>query len=161
VTRLTAYTAPQELHDLAFRYGDAVDRRDACRLGAIFTSGGVIGGYGQAGVRYCGAEGWQQMIDEVSASFAETMHNVFNQVFERDGEGEVCGITTGIASHIIAQQDGKLSVLDFAMRYHNHYAIEHGEWKFSERRLEVVWVETRPASRFSTEMFGRELSGFQ
>jgi len=161
LTGLTAYVAPQELHDLAFRYGDAVDLRDAQRLGAVFTSCGVIGGYGQAGARYRGPTGWQQMIADVSASFSETMHNVFNQVFERDAEGRISGTTTGIASHIVAREGGAISVLDFAMRYHILYAIEHGEWKFSERRLEVVWVETRPANRFSVEMFGRELSGFQ
>lgn len=75
------YTAPQELHDLAMRYGLAVDNRDAAMLGSIFIRDGVIRGHGQSGARYAGPAGWDKMIAEVSASFGRTMHNVFNQTF--------------------------------------------------------------------------------
>lgn len=162
MSELKAFTAPQELHDLAFRYGLAVDNRDAAMLGAAFTRDGVISGYGQAGARYAGAAGWQTMIAEVSASFGRTMHNVYNQTFEIAADGTITGLTTGIASHLLTgpPEAESLRLLDFAMRYYNSYAMEDGVWKFAERALEVLWVETRQVQRFSAAMLGRELQGF-
>lgn len=156
------YTAPQELHDLAFRYGQAVDDRDAEMLASVFTRDGLIRGHGQAGVRYAGAAGWKTMIAEVTASFDRTMHNVHNQTFDIAEDGTVTGLTTGIASHILpSRSEGdNLCLLDFAMRYYNRYAVEDGVWKFAERSMEVVWVETRQVKPYSPGMMGRELQGF-
>ena len=156
------FTARQELHDLAFRYGLAVDSRDPAMLGGVFTRDGAIRGHGESRARYRGEAGWQAMIAEVSASFDQTMHNVFNQTFEIDAQGIVTGLTTGIASHLLPAppEAAERTLLDFAMRYHTRYAQEDGAWKFAERALEVVWVETRPVRRFSPAMLGRELRGF-
>ena len=156
------YTAPQELHDLAFRYGLAVDNRDAALLGSVFTRDGVIRGYGEVAARYTGAAGWHRMITEVSNSFGRTMHNVYNQTFEISSDGAISGLTTGVASHLLPAEAGASTWrrLDFAMRYHNRYALEDGAWKFSERALEVLWVETGQVAPFSTDMLGRELRGF-
>ena len=63
------YAAPQELHDLAFRYGLAVDSRDPAMLAAIFTRDGTLRGLGEGQARYTGMAGWERMIAEVSASF--------------------------------------------------------------------------------------------
>ena len=52
------------------------------------------------------------------------------------------------------------TLLDFAMRYHDRYAREAGQWKFADRQLEVVWVETRKVGPFSPAMMGRDLRGF-
>ena len=156
------YTAPQELHDLAMRYGLAVDNRDAAMLGSIFIRDGVIRGHGQSGARYTGPAGWDKMIAEVSASFGRTMHNVFNQTFEIASDGTITGLTTGVASHVLRAEPeaAEQPLLDFAMRYHNRYAIEDGAWKFAERALEVLWVETRRVRPFSANMLGKELQGF-
>jgi len=45
------YAAPQELHDLAFRYGLAVDSRDPAMLAAIFTRDGTLRGLGEGQAR--------------------------------------------------------------------------------------------------------------
>ncbi|NCU10586.1 MAG: hypothetical protein GXC70_00250, partial [Sphingomonadaceae bacterium] len=99
---------------------------------------------------------------EVSASFGQTMHNVFNQTFDRAADGTVTGLTTGIASHLLpaAEGDAGAALMDFAMRYHNRYALEDGQWKFADRQLEVVWVERRQVAGFDPAMLGRELRGF-
>jgi hypothetical protein len=156
------FAAPQELHDLAFRYGLAVDSRDPAMLAAAFTREGTLRGLGEGKARYTGTAGWERMIAEVSASFGQTMHNVFNQTFDRAADGTVTGLTTGIASHLLPVAEGNATVplLDFAMRYHNRYALEDGRWKFADRQLEVVWVETRQVGRFDPAMLGRELKGF-
>ena len=159
---LESFTAPQELHDLAFRYGLAVDSRDVAMLAGVFTLGGTLRGIGEAKARYIGTEGWARMIAEVSVSFDKTMHNVFNQTFERALDGTMTGQTTGIASHILPAPEGssELTLLDFAMRYHNRYAREDGQWKFADRQLEVVWTEARKVKPFDPTMMGRELKGF-
>jgi hypothetical protein len=102
------------------------------------------------------------MIAEVSNSFGRTMHNVYNQTFEISSDGAISGLTTGVASHLLPAETGASTWrrLDFAMRYHNRYALEDGAWKFSERALEVLWVETGQVAPFSTDMLGRELRGF-
>ena len=156
------FDAPPPLRDLAHRYALAVDSRDAAMLAGLFVSGGTLRGHGQAEPRYAGAEGFARMIAEVEASFGATMHNVFNQTYERAADGTVTGHVTGVASHVLPGGDGQgeLTLLDFAMRYHDRYAQEGGVWKFADRQLEVVWVERRRAARFSAAMMGRELSGF-
>lgn len=156
---MTQYTASQELHDLAVRYALAVDTRDATMLASIFTSGGVIRGFGENPIEFRGAEGFARMIEQVDAAFDQTMHNVFNQTFQRDDRGEVTGLTTSIASHLL--KGDPCSLLDFAMRYHNQYAQEDGVWKFAERRLEVVWVETRQVQKFSAAMMDSDLKEFR
>ena len=157
-----SFAAPQQLRDLAADYALAVDTRDAGMLAGLFTADGVLRGFGQKGVRYRGTEGFAQMIEEVRASFMKTMHNVFNQSYWRSADGTVTGHVTGIASHILPAPDGadEWTLLDFAMRYHDRYANQDGRWKFAERQLEVVWVETRKVMPFSPAMMGRELRGF-
>ncbi len=155
---MVAFTAPQELHDLAFRYALAVDNRDPAMLTSILTADGVVRGRDSPEARYVGAAGAERMIEEVSATFVRTMHHVFNQTFERADDGAVSGVTTGIASHLLPGDDGDL--IDFAMRYHDRYSVEDGRWKFGERQLEVAWIERRRVERFSSGMLGRELRGF-
>jgi hypothetical protein len=156
---MSAFTAPQELHDLAFRYALAVDTRDPIMLAAAFTRDGVVRGYGENPIEFVGAEGLRRMVGQVDSAFHKTMHNVFNQSFERDEAGQVTGHTTSIASHILRGEDWTL--LDMAMRYHNRYAQEGGMWKFSERQLEVVWVETRPVQKFTASMMDSDLKEFK
>lgn len=156
---MTAFTAPQELHDLAFRYALAVDSLDAAMLAAAFTPDGAVRGYGENPIEFVGADGLARMIGQVDAAFQKTMHNVFNQTFERAADGTVTGQTTCIASHIMRGDDWVL--MDMAIRYHNIYAQEEGVWKFAERRLEVIWVETRPVRKFSASMMDSDLKEFK
>lgn len=155
---VSVWTAPPALRDLAMRYALAVDTRNPEMLAAIFTTDGVMSAQGSAEVLYAAPDGWGRMIAAMDASFGQTLHNVFNQTFERDGEGAVTGLTTGIASHILPGDGGDL--VDFAMRYHDRYAEEGGVWKFRERRLEVVWIEERKVRPFSAEIMSRVLKGF-
>lgn len=156
---MTAFTAPQELHDLAFRYALAVDTLDAAMLASVFTREGAVRGYGENPIEFVGADGLAKMIGQVDAAFQKTMHNVFNQSFDRAVDGSVTGHTTCIASHILNGDDWTL--MDMAMRYHNIYAQEGGIWKFAERRLEVVWVETRPVQKFTAAMMDADLKEFR
>jgi hypothetical protein len=156
---VSPFAAPQEMHDLAFRYALAVDTLDAEMLATAFTHDGAVRGYGENLIEFVGAEGLARMIAQVDAAFQKTMHNIFNQTFKRASDGMITGHTTCIASHILPGDDWKL--LDMAIRYHNRYAEEGGVWKFAERRLEVVWVETRPVQKFTAAMMDADLKEFQ
>ena len=156
---MTAMQAPQELHDLAFRYALAVDTLDPDMLARIFTHDGAVCGFGENPIEFRGSEGLARMISQVGTSFQKTMHNVFNQTFETGADGVVVGQTTCIASHILPGDDWTL--LDMAIRYHNQYRHEDGAWKFAERRLEVVWVETRPVQKFNAAMMNSDLEEFR
>jgi SnoaL-like domain len=156
---MTAWSAPQELHDLAFRYALAVDTLDREMLASVFTEGGAVRGYGENPIEFVGVDGLAQMIAQVDAAFQKTMHNVFNQTFERASDDVITGQTTCIASHVLPGDEWML--LDMAIRYHNRYAKEGGAWKFTERRLEVLWVETRPVQKFTAAMMDADLKEFQ
>lgn len=160
---MAAFTAPQELHDLAFGYALAVDTLDADGLIAIFTPDGMVGGIGENPIDFRGAAGLRQMMSQVETAFQRTMHNVFNQSFARDEAGQVSGIANCIASHVFhAEPDAAtLSLMDMAIRYHSQYAQQDGTWLFSERRLEILWVETRPVQKFNPAMMDSDLKEFQ
>jgi hypothetical protein len=156
---MSAFCAPQQLHDLAFRYALAVDTLDAEMLASVFTRDGAVRGFGENPIEFVGTDGLARMIAQVDAAFQKTMHNVFNQTFERAIDGTITGHTTCIASHIMPGDDWML--LDMAIRYHNRYAEEGGAWKFAERRLEVLWVETRPVQKFTAAMMDTDLKEFR
>ena len=154
---MPAWTAPQDVHDLAFRYAQAVDRRDAGKLLSVFTADGAVMGYGENPISFRGEAGLRDMTDKLSA-FRMTMHNVFNQTFEMDSDGKLTGETYCIASHILPGESWR--VMDMAIRYHNSYRQENGGWRFFERRLEVLWVETRAVSPFVPSMMKEDLGDF-
>ena len=154
---MAGWTAPQELHDLAFRYAQAVDRRDADKLLSVFTTDGAVMGYGENPISFRGDAGLRDMIGKMVA-FRMTMHNVFNQTFEMDASGHITGETYCVASHILPGDDWR--VLDMSIRYHNSYRQQARDWRFHERRLEVLWVETRAVSPFGASMMKDDLGDF-
>ncbi len=154
---MSAYCAPQELHDLAFRYAQAVDQRDADQLLSVFTNDGAVMGFGENPISFRGEAGLRDMTDKLAA-FRMTMHNVYNQTFEADASGNITGETYCIASHILPGDDWRL--MDMSIRYHNSYRETAGGWRFHERRLEVLWVETRAVSPFVASMMKEDLGDF-
>ena len=156
---MSDYRAPQTLYDLAFRYALAVDKLDAAMLLPLFTDDGVVCGYGENPIHFQGPDDLTRMIAQVGSTFQKTMHNVFNQTFEQAADGSVSGETNCIASHIMPGDNWML--LDMAIRYHNRYACINGDWKFSERRLEIIWVETRPVQKFQAAMMNADLKDFR
>ena len=75
------------------------------------------------------------------------MHFVHNVSVAVDGE-TATGETYGIASHIIAGDDGTWSKLDWAIRYQDRYRREAGVWRYRSRTLIVEWTTTGPAEPF-------------
>lgn len=145
------FDAPAALRGLAHRYAYAVDRRDSAAITELFTADGAVRGFGDNPIDYTGAQRLAAMMQDLGM-FERTMHNVFNQLFERSADGEVTGLTYCIASHLLPGDHPVL--VDMAIWYHDRYALQDDVWKFAERRLEVLWTENRPAKRFSPAMMG-------
>jgi SnoaL-like domain len=145
---MTAIDTREELRELAFRYALAVDDRDADGLLALFTVDGSVGGMDRSIPSFKGATALRQMIRQVETSFNRTMHNVYNQTFEiGSGAAVASGETYCLASHIIETPDGSWQILEMAIRYKN---------EFKRRRLDVQWIETRPAQKFTPDMLSKE-----
>ena len=154
---MTLIETREELRELAFRYALAVDGCDADALIGLFTADGSVGGMDTSVPSFEGPEDLRLMIAQVDASFDRTMHNVYNQVFEVEpGASTASGETYCLASHIIETPDGAWQILEMAIRYKNDYVHEDGRWKFRRRRLDVQWIETRPAQRFTPDMISKD-----
>lgn len=154
---MTLIEAREELRELAFRYALAVDGCDADALIDLFTADGSVGGMDASVPSFQGSADLRLMIAQVDASFDRTMHNVYNQVFEIEpGASTASGETYCLASHIIDAPDGTWQILEMAIRYKNDYVHEDSRWKFRRRRLDVQWIETRPAQRFTPDMISKD-----
>jgi ketosteroid isomerase-like protein len=153
---MTGIDTREELRELALRYALAVDGRDADGLLALFTADGSVGGLDRSVPAFAGEAGLRQMIRQVEASFNRTMHNVYNQTFEIESGAVIAsGETYCLASHIIEAADGSWQILEMAIRYKNDYRLDAGRWKFAQRRLDVQWVETRAAQKFTPDMLSK------
>lgn len=146
---MAQFDAPAQLRDLAHRYAWAVDRRQGTELAALFTPDGAIRGYAPNPIDYTGPARLNEMMADLGM-FERTMHNVFNQIFEQDADGAVTGLTYCIASHIMPGDEPVC--VDMAIWYHDSYAQADGQWKFAERKLEMLWIENRPVRHFDPAM---------
>lgn len=150
---MSYFIAPQELRDLAYRYALAVDGREARALASIFTEDGTIRNFDDHPLQYSGATGFSRMMRDLGM-FARTMHCVFNQTFERSAEGTVTGLTYCIASHLLQGTDPVK--VDMGLIYHDLYRHAREEWRFAERRIEVLWIARQPVRYLSASISSLE-----
>lgn len=144
----------ETLRRLGLRYAAAIDGCDAEALLAIFTHDGSIGNTDAADPDFVGHDALRMMVGQVDAMFIKTLHKVHNQLIEHQpGAATAHGHTYCTASHIMPAAGGGWQCLDMAIRYHDHYRIEAGTWKFASRRLETEWVEIRPVQPFDRSVF--------
>jgi len=144
----------ETLRRLGLRYAAAIDGCDAEALLAIFTHDGSIGNTDATDPDFIGHDALRMMVGQVDAMFIKTLHKVHNQLIEHQpGAATAHGHTYCTASHIMPTAAGGWQCLDMAIRYHDHYRIEDGAWKFASRRLETEWVEIRPVQPFDRSVF--------
>jgi hypothetical protein len=154
---MSLFETREELRELALRYALAVDGCDAEALLRLFTADGSVGGMDESVPSFKGEADLRLMIHQVETSFNRTMHNVFNQTFEIEaGAPTASGETYCLASHIIEDADANWQILDMAIRYKNDYVQQDGHWKFKRRRLDVQWIETRAAQKFTADMISKD-----
>ena len=150
MTGSPATISPQEAADrLAIReLIDAyADRRQAVEQTALFTEDAVVKVYeGEPGSHepvqvLCGRA-------ELAAGFAElkkydvTMHFNGQSTIVLEGH-RATGENYCLAHHIWAD-NGQRTLMVMGIRYYNTIVRQGGDWRFSERKLIIDWVDRKP-----------------
>ena len=125
------------LLQLAYRYAQAVDRRDADALVSVFTEDGIIA---RPGSVWQGHEKLRGIIVRLNTMYGATLHTVRNQTTTIDGDGAE-GETYCVAMHILKTDDGKRTRMDMGIRYQDRFVRQDGIWRFAKRELLVDWVK--------------------
>lgn len=125
------------LLQLAYRYAQAVDRRDADALVSVFTEDGIIA---RPGSVWQGHEKLRGIIARLNTMYGTTLHTVRNQTATIDGENAE-GETYCVAMHILNSTDGKRTRMDMGIRYQDRFVRQDGVWRFARRELIVDWIE--------------------
>ncbi len=133
-----------EIRDLALRYAQAVDRRDAELLGDVFMEDGLLDG---SGYRTHGRDKIMKIAPMMAKRYEATMHTVHNHRIELNGD-EATGEVYAMSHHLTKQEDGSLADWVMMMRYHDSYVRDSGRWLFAHRHILVDWTETREAQAF-------------
>ena len=131
----------REIRDLAYRYAQAVDRRDSEALGQVFIEDGVIEGSGYL------SEGRDRIMaipPMMAKRYRATFHAVQNHLVEVSGDRATGEVYT-MAHHLQQADDGSLTDLVMIMRYYDDYVRSPDGWRFARRKLNIDWTELRPA----------------
>lgn len=131
--------------ELAAAYAQAVDRRDAAALAALFAPGARV--HLPAGLTGRDAPAKSIAVDEVLAPLSRwirTRHVVMQQRIEIAADGTTAtGECYGEAHHVAAR-DGDARDLVLHLRYLDEYVCTDGDWRFAARRLVVDWSAQLP-----------------
>jgi hypothetical protein len=133
------------LRDVVDRYADAVDRRDADALVALFTDEGVLRVQADGGPlenEWTGPEVVRSL--DVIAGFNRTFHHVGGCVFEAIGEDRAAGRVQCLAHHYERTGNGPVDLV-MMIRYHDIYVQRAPGWQIAERRVAIEWTELHPA----------------
>lgn len=128
----------QDIRDLAYRYAQAVDRRNFDALGQLFMPEGLLLG---PQFEMAGREAIVKNMQSL-ARFKSTLHCVHNQLVDLHGD-DAEAETYCIANHII-DTDGVLQKMDWGIRYLDQLKRHEGEWKIARRELVLEWSQTLP-----------------
>jgi SnoaL-like domain len=140
------------LNRLVDAYADAVDRRDAEALIALFTPQGRLRVQTEDGPVESSYEGAAvaDLLGTV-ASYDRTFHHVGGRVFEAGGRGDglrVSGRIHCLAHHYQRTPNGPVDLV-MMIRYLDDYdrSVE-GSWLIADRQVVVDWTELHPAHPF-------------
>jgi hypothetical protein len=129
----------QEIQDLMYRYGMAVDRRDEALYRSVFTP--------DARIDYSDSGGIADTLDAVTAwliealaPFAGLQHNMTNHFVELDGDAaRAC--TYFVAYHTVAVDADHETLLTVGGFYQDHLVRTADGWRIAERVELGVWMD--------------------
>jgi ketosteroid isomerase-like protein len=127
-----------EIKALALSYAQAVDRRDAAALTALFSEDGTIGGLD---VDDRGVEQIKKIPARLTRRFDQTYHTVFNHLITVSGD-TAQGEVYSTAHHLKRQDDGRTSDYIMVITYRDRYVRQAAGWRFAHRQLEMQWTQT-------------------
>src|ERR1700750_3452773 len=105
------------LLQVAYRYAQAVDRRDADGLVSVFTEDGIIA---RPGSIWQGHEKLRGIIIRLNTMYGNTLHTVRNQTATIEGDSAE-GETYCVAMHILKTDDDKRTRMDMSIRYQDSF----------------------------------------
>jgi hypothetical protein len=134
------------IRELVDAYASCADRRDAEGQKALFTEDThfvvyMAGEDSDATDDLHGRESLTPVFDNLN-TYEVTMHFNGQSNVALDGE-RATGETYCLAHHAYSA-DGERKLMIAALRYEDTFVKTNGTWRFAERRLYVLWTETRP-----------------
>jgi SnoaL-like domain len=137
------------LSRLVDAYADAVDRRDAAALLALFTPQGRVRVQSEGGPVESSYEGAavSDLLGTV-ADYDRTFHHVGGRVFEAGDQGDgvrAQGRIHCVAHHYQRTANGPVDLV-MMIRYLDKYdRTVEGSWLIADRQVVVDWTELHPA----------------
>jgi ketosteroid isomerase-like protein len=134
------------IRELVDAYAYCADRRDATGQMALFTEDTEFLVYmdsrsGSPTQHLRGRAALAPVFDELN-TYVTTMHFNGQSTVVLDGD-HASGVTYCLAHHVKVDGEAR-SLMVAAIRYLDSFVKRDGAWFFSQRRLMVDWIETRP-----------------
>jgi 3-phenylpropionate/cinnamic acid dioxygenase small subunit len=140
MTDETATIADQlAIHEVMYRYGMAVDRRDWDLYRQVFTDDASID-YSESGGPRSDLEAAVTWLAEVLEPFAGLHHNMTNHVVELEGDA-ARSCTYYLAVHSLADGRGAETVLVVGGFYQDRLRRTASGWRIAERVERMVWTD--------------------
>lgn len=135
--------AKQDITDLMFSYGYALDGRDWDRLRSCFTPD-VVGHYGGDPIH--GYDGIEELCRTTLDPLSVSQHLIGNVVVTLDADDPDSATSTCYlpAQHVLPGTDGGDQFI-FAGSYRDRVVRTAAGWRISERTLEALWTSSNPA----------------
>ena len=135
-----------KIRELVDAYAHCADRRDAKGQLALFTKDTHFVVFMDArsekpSMELNRREDLAPVFDELN-KYVATTHFMGQSTVVLDGE-RATGETYCIAHHVSASE-GKRTLFIASLRYYDVFTKVDGKWLFAERKLMVVWTDTRP-----------------
>lgn len=139
--RLTAVErviARDEIRQLAYRYADAVDRRDISLMVSLFAPDARFGTYGT------GKDACRRLSEESLSQVGVAVLMVANHIIDFDGTTRAHG-SVWCHAHVDDHREGFIEQL---IKYEDKYVLIGGQWLFARRRHLLWHGVARPPSPF-------------
>ncbi len=120
--------ARDEIRQLAYRYADAVDRRDIDLMVSLYAPGARFGAYGT------GPEACRQLSEESLSQVGVAVLMVANHLIDFDDRAHAHG-SVWCHAHVDDRAEGFIEQL---IKYDDRYVLAGGRWLFARRR-HLLW----------------------
>ena len=127
--RIERLEALEAIRNLVSAYSLAIDDRDLGRVADLFTFDARLRSR-DGRMDASGREAIIQLYEARYAALGPTFHMTHDHLIELDGPDSASGIVTG---HAEVWRNGKAQIA--AMRYHDRYRREGGEWRIAAREM--------------------------
>ena len=136
MNRLADEAALRRAADL---YAQGADRKDKQLWRSVLAEDCRIEGPGFVTE---GLDATLQSIDALGQMFRSTFHKVHNQMVMIEGD-RASGETYCTADHLLNDAD---QLLRWTIRYVDEWRRDGEDWRFTRRKLELLWEETVPVT---------------